>query len=166
MGDVTKFCSSRRKEEEINLDEWLAAGTRLRRTTPLTVSPSVEMETLSSNTPLRVNILKLNDLEWNAVANNLKSRPGRGPRRPESWYIGPIIGKGHAQEFTATIKGPLYENWLHPGSKHCSARTFDSKERADSQSHSGTGLAQTPSAGRTWTQSWLWYARSPPGLEK
>ena len=92
---------------------------------------------------------------------------GEVPDAPRVGTIGPIIGKGHAKNLRRQpSRARFMKTGLHPGSKHCSARTLRFKERADSQSHSGRGLGADPLSRENWTQSWLWYARSRPGLEK
>ena len=114
MGDRKRsFALPEGKKREINLDEWLAAGTRLRLHYPTDGLTFRGNGNFKFQYAIAGEYLKLNDpREWNAVANNLKSRPGRGPRRPESWHNWTNHWQGpRPRIYGATIKGPLYENW-------------------------------------------------------
>ena len=114
MGDRTRtFDLPDDRPRDIVLNEWLAAGTRLRLRYPtdgltLRSNGNFKFQNAIAGEHLKATNRKL----WDEVVANIKTRPGGRILRPESWHHWVNHWQGaRPRILSATVEGPFYESW-------------------------------------------------------
>ncbi|MBR80810.1 MAG: hypothetical protein CL444_03355 [Acidimicrobiaceae bacterium] len=114
MGDrIQTFVLPDNKVREIQLDEWLAAGTRLRLRYPtdgltLRGNGNFKFQNAIAGEHLKATNRKL----WDEVVANIKTRPSGRVLRPESWHHWVNYWQGARPRILgAIVEGPFYESW-------------------------------------------------------
>lgn len=100
------------KVMEIKLDEWLAAGTRLRLQNPtdgLTLKGNGNFK--FQNAIAGTHIKKVDPDRWSSLVEVIKKR-GRRPQSPNSWHNWVEYWRGpRPRIFSAVVEGPFFESW-------------------------------------------------------
>jgi hypothetical protein len=114
MGDREKiFELPDEKIVELEIDEWLSAGTRFRlqhRTDGLKMRGNGNFKFQNAITGF---YLKENQPEvWKRVVANLRTKPGRRPQKPDTWHnwVNHWMGP-RPRLFSAVVEGPYFESW-------------------------------------------------------
>jgi len=114
MGDREKtFELADERVTEIELDEWLAAGTRF-----LLEHPTDGLKNRGNgNFKFQYaiggeHIRRTNPERWRQIVAGIKTKPGRKPKRPESWHHWVDHWRGPRPRILgATIDGPYFDSW-------------------------------------------------------
>ena len=100
------------KVKEIRLDEWLAAGTRLRLQNPtdgLTLKGNGNFK--FQNAIAGTHIKKIDPDRWTNLVEVIRKR-GRRPQSPNSWHNWVEYWRGpRPRIFSAVVEGPYFESW-------------------------------------------------------
>lgn len=98
--------------KEIQLDEWLAAGTRLRLQNPtdgLTLKGNGNFK--FQNAIAGTHIRKVDPDRWSKIVEVIKEK-GRRPQNPGSWHNWVDYWRGpRPRVFSAIVEGPYFESW-------------------------------------------------------
>jgi len=101
------------EKTEIKLNEWIAAGSRLRLQHPTDGLRMRSNGNFKFQNAITGEYLKKHDQALYAkVVANMKTPKSRNPRRPESWQNWVKYWQGpRPRVFSAVVEGPFYQSW-------------------------------------------------------